>query len=52
MSRKFDPGYNEKSEREIAELVEKRVLSERIEQELEREYESYDEDFLSQDFEK
>lgn len=35
MSRKFDPGYAEKREREIAEMVEKRVVSERIEQELE-----------------
>jgi len=37
-SRKFDPGYNEKREREIAELVEKRVVTERIEKELEAEY--------------
>ena len=52
MSRKFDPGYNEKREREIAELVEKRVLSEKIEQELENDFDSYDEDFYSEDVEK
>ena len=51
-SRKFDPGYNEKREREIAELVEKRALSEKIEQELEAEYENYDEDFQSETMEK
>ena len=51
-SRKFDPGYNEKREREIAELVEKRVLSEKIEQELEAEYENYDEDFMSETMKK
>ncbi len=51
-SRKFDPGYNEKREREIAELVEKRALSEKIEQELEAEYRYYDEDFESEDIEK
>ena len=37
-SRKFDPGYNEKREREIAELIEKRAVTERIEKELEAEY--------------
>ncbi len=40
MSRKFDPGYAEKREREIAEMVEKRVVSERIEQELEADIDS------------
>lgn len=43
MSRKFDPGYNEKREREIAELVEERNVREKVEKELEkktREYES------------
>lgn len=38
MSRKFDPGYNEKREEEIAELIEKRVVTERIEKELQAEY--------------
>ena len=51
-SRKFDPGYNEKREREIAELVEKRALSEKIEQELEAEYRYYNEDFESENIEK
>ena len=51
-SRKFDPGYNEKREREIAELIEKRALSEKIEQELEAEYESYTEDFESETIDK
>lgn len=37
-SRKLDPGYNEKREREIAELIEKRAVTERIEKELEAEY--------------
>ena len=35
MSRKFDPGYDEKREREIAELVETRNVRERIEREIE-----------------
>ena len=34
-SRRFDPGYDEKREREIAELEEERLIKERIEQELE-----------------
>ena len=34
-SRKFDPGYDEKREREIAELEEERNVKERIEKELE-----------------
>ncbi len=34
-SRKFDPGYDEKREREIAELVETRNVRERIEREIE-----------------
>jgi membrane protein len=34
-SRKFDPGYDEKREREIAELEEERNVKERIERELE-----------------
>ena len=34
-SRKFDPGYDEKREREIAELVETKAVRERIEQEIE-----------------
>ena len=34
-SRKFDPGYDEKREREIAELVETRKVRERIEREIE-----------------
>ena len=34
-SRKFDPGYDEKREREIAELEEERQLKERIEREME-----------------
>ena len=34
-SRKFDPGYDEKREREIAELVETRNVRERIEHEIE-----------------
>ena len=51
MSRKFDPGYEEKREREIAELVEKRVLSEKIEQELQNELDYYDEEQLSKDAE-
>ena len=51
-SRKFDPGYNEKREREIAELIEKRALSEKIEQELEAEYENYAEDFESETIDK
>ena len=51
-SRKFDPGYNEKREREIAELVEKRELSEKIEHELEAEYKHYDEDFESETIDK
>ena len=35
MSRKFDPGYEEKREREIAELVEIKNVKERIEREVE-----------------
>ena len=34
-SRKFDPGYDEKREREIAELVETKAVRERIEREIE-----------------
>ena len=34
-SRKFDPGYDEKREREIAELVETKNVRERIEREIE-----------------
>jgi membrane protein len=34
-SRKFDPGYDEKREREIAELVEMKNVRERIEREIE-----------------
>jgi len=34
-SRRFDPGYDEKREREIAELEEERYVRERIERELE-----------------
>ena len=52
VSRKLDPGYNEKREREIAALVEKRVLSEKIEQELGAEFEYYDKDFGSEDLDK
>ena len=52
VSRKLDPGYNEKREREIQELVEKRALSEKIEQELEAEYEHYGEDFESETVKK
>ena len=46
-SRKFDPGYEEKREREIAELEAERNVKERIEKELEarnREYEPEDEE--------
>ena len=46
-SRMFDPGYEEKREREIAELEEERNVKERIEKELEarnREYEPEDEE--------
>ncbi|MBE6027432.1 MAG: YihY/virulence factor BrkB family protein [Clostridiales bacterium] len=46
-SRKFDPGYEEKREREIAELEEERTLKERIEKELEacnREYDPEEEE--------
>ena len=46
-SRMFDPGYEEKREREIAELEEERNVKERIEQELEarnREYEPEEEE--------
>jgi hypothetical protein len=35
MSRKFDPGYDEKREREIAELVETMKVMEMIEEEIE-----------------
>jgi hypothetical protein len=35
VSRKFDPGYDEKREREIAELVEMKNVRERIEREIE-----------------
>jgi membrane protein len=35
MSRRFDPGYDEKREKEIAELVETRNVRERIEREIE-----------------
>ena len=41
-SRKFDPGYEEKREREIAELEEERTLKERIEKELEARNREYD----------
>ena len=41
-SRKFDPGYDEKREREIAELEEERNVKERIEKELEARAESAD----------
>ncbi len=34
MSRKFDPGYQEKREREIDELIEERIIREQIEEEL------------------
>ena len=34
MSRRFDPGYEEKREREIAELIEERMIREQIEQEI------------------
>ena len=34
-SRKFDPGYDEKREREIAELIEERDIKEKVEQEIE-----------------
>ena len=47
MSRKFDPGYDEKREREIAELIETMQVRERIEQEIETrraELESWDDD--------
>ena len=47
MSRKFDPGYDEKREREIAELVETMQVRERIEREIETrraELESGDDD--------
>ncbi|MBR0468246.1 MAG: YihY/virulence factor BrkB family protein [Mogibacterium sp.] len=41
-SRKFDPGYDEKREREIAELIEARDVRERIERELEAAEAEYD----------
>ena len=41
-SRKFDPGYDEKREREIAELEEERNVKERIEKELEARAEAAD----------
>jgi len=48
MSRKFDPGYNEKREREIAELEELKAVREQVEQEIlarkEAEYEADDDD--------
>ena len=47
MSRKFDPSYDEKREREIAELIETMQVRERIEQEIETrraELESWDDD--------
>ena len=40
MSRKFDPGYEEKREREIAQLVEERALREKVEQQIEAEAEA------------
>ena len=46
MSRKFDPGYEEKREREIAELVEIKNVKERIEREVEL---SRDESATSED---
>ena len=48
MSRKFDPGYNEKREREIAELEELKAVREQVEQEIlarnEAEYAAEDDD--------
>jgi len=41
-SRKFDPGYEEKREREIAELEEARTIRELIEKELEERSKEYD----------
>ena len=41
-SRKFDPGYEEKREREIAELEEARIIRELIEKELEERSKEYD----------
>lgn len=38
-SRKLDPGYHEKREREIAELIEEKNVRERVEQEIEAEIE-------------
>ena len=43
-SRKLDPGYHEKREREIAELIEEKNVRERVEQEIEAEIEDYDTD--------
>jgi hypothetical protein len=47
MSRKFDPGYDEKREKEIAELIETMQVMEMIEEEIEirkAELESGDDD--------
>jgi len=41
-SRRFDPGYNEKREREIAELEEARMIREKVERELEERSAEYD----------
>ena len=42
-SRKFDPGYDEKREKEIAELIEARNIRELVEQEIESRNAEYDE---------
>ena len=49
MSRRFDPGYEEKREREIAELIEERIIREQIEQEIKERADSFEDEYEDED---